>query len=373
MSFVKSALIFESKINQYCILRAKLLLIMNKVKFYFILPLLTIVLFSCSKDDEAQLVPPRDYAEQYSDDLDSIESYLKNHSFTVIEESGRIDVKIDTFIVANTEGIVSIWDNTDYPLQFKMVKSDVRSSSLVDGGSTDPVEYKMYYLLINEGGGASTTRFDSTFVSYRGWKLNNEQFDINNTPSWFTFPSLSQGQSSFISGFRQFLPLLKAAQSFAVGSDGDISYNNYGVGVLFLPSGLAYYNRSQPNIPAYSPLVFTVRLHSVNENDHDRDGILSKYENGDGVEDLYSVDTDGDNIPDFLDIDDDNDNVRTILETRFTYVNSQGVTVNGQYPFNGMSVDNPETPFDDTLGIPNCAGDFTSPTRLRKHLDASCQ
>ena len=320
---------------------------MNKVKFYFILPLISIVLFSCNNDDDTEITPARDYDVQYPVDLDSIESYLKTHSFSVVEVDGLTDVEIDTFIVGNTEGKVSIWDNTEYPLQYKMVNNDSRSTYLVDGQVSDPVEYKMYYLLINEGGGASTTRFDSTYVSYRGWKLDNEQFDISNQPIWATFPQIQSGEISLISGFRQFTPLLKAAiPPYVTGPDGQTTYNNSGVGVVFIPSGLGYYNSSQINIPAYSPLVFTVRLHSVRERDHDSDGILSKYENGSGVEDLFTVDTDGDTVPDFLDIDDDGDNVRTLLEIK-------------------NPVTSTSFPFDQ---IPTCTGGT-----LKKHLDPACQ
>ncbi len=327
-------------------MRAKFSIKMNKFRFYFILPLLSIVLFSCSEDDDTEVTPPRDYDVQYPTDLDSIESYLKTHSFAVVDVDGRVDVEIDTFIVGNTEGKVSIWDNTDYPLKFKMVKNDNRSSNLVDGRVDDAVDYKMYYFVINEGGGQSATRFDSTYVSYRGWRLTNDQFDINNTPFWSTFPAISQGEQALISGFRQFTTLLKSAESINVGTDGVISYNNYGVGVVFLPSGIGYYNSSQFNIPAYSPLVFTVRLHAIQERDHDQDGILSKYENGAGVEDLHSVDTDGDNIPDFLDSDDDGDNVRTYLEIK--------------NPVTGKPY-----AFED---IPTCPGGT-----VKKHLDATCQ
>lgn len=333
------------------------------------MPLLSVVLFSCSKDDDKKSTPPREYTDQYPVDIDLIETYLKTHSFTVVEVDGRTDVKIDTLIVGNTQGKVSIWDNTDYPLKFKMVKNDARRTNFVDGRVDDPVDYKMYYFIINEGGGAPATRFDSTYVSYRGFKLDNKVFDSNNNPLWFTFPKVSASESVSISGFRQFTALLKAAESFNVAGDGTVSYTNYGVGVVFLPSALGYYNASQSNISAYTPIAFTVRLHSVRERDHDRDSVLSKYENGDGKEDLYSVDTDGDNVPDFLDIDDDDDNIRTILETRFTYINADGKTVTGQYPFNGALVDDPSTPYDDTKGIPDCAGDFANPSRLRKHLD----
>lgn len=320
---------------------------MNKVKFYFILPLLSVVLFSCSKDDdEREIVPPREFAVQYPTDIDQIETYLKSHSFKVVEVDGRKDVEIDTFIVGNSGGIVSIWDNTEYPLKFKMVKNDQRTTNFVNGRVVDPVEYKMYYLLINEGGGAAATDFDSTFVSYRGWRLTNQEFDKRNAPLWSTFPTVSPNEVSLISGFRQFTSLLKTAESVEVGDDNEIIYNNYGVGVVFLPSGLAYFNTSTAGIPPYSPIIFTVRLHSLRERDHDSDGILSKFENGNNAEDLYTVDTDGDNIPDFLDLDDDNDNLRTLIEIR-----------------------NPATgkpfPFDQ---IPTCVGGT-----LKKHLDPSCQ
>jgi FKBP-type peptidyl-prolyl cis-trans isomerase FkpA len=321
---------------------------MNKVKFYFILPLLSLVLFSCNDDDNnnSSIRPLKDYAEQYPLDLDSIENYLKTHSFKVVDVAGRIDVEIDTFIVGNTEGKVSIWDNTDYPLQFKMVKNDARASNLTNGQVADPVDYKLYYLMLNEGGGQASTKFDSTFVSYRGWRLDNKQFDISNIPFWATFPKITNAEVSVISGFRQFTTLLKTAESIVVGNNGVVNYNNYGVGVVFIPSALAYYNNSQNNVPSFSPLAFTIRLHSIRERDHDRDGVLSKYENGDGVVDLYTVDTDGDTIPDFLDIDDDNDNVRTILEVR-----------------------NPATgkPFAYDQ-IPTCSGGT-----VKKHLDSSCQ
>lgn len=323
---------------------------MNKVKFYFILPLLSLILFSCNKDDSSTTTkPPRLYTEQYPADLDSIENYLKTHSFEVVDEEGRIDVKIDTFIVGNTLGKVSIWDNTEYPLQFKMVKNDSRITNLVDGRVDDTVEYKMYYLLLNEGGGKAATRFDSTYVSYRGWRIdNNTQFDKNNTPFWSTFPKVSSSEVTLIPGFRQFTSLLKSAESIEVGSDGAVNYTNYGVGVVFIPSGLGYFNLPQPTIPSYSPIAFTVRLHSVAERDHDRDGVLSKNESGAGVEDLYTVDTDGDNIPDFLDIDDDGDGKRTIFEIK-----------------------NPETgkpfKFEEYDLIPTCPGGT-----LKVYLDPNC-
>lgn len=347
---------------------------MNKFRLYFILLLTSVLLFSCNKDDDAAITPPRDFTEQYPADIDSIEQYLKTHFLVKVEVDGRLDVVIDTIPENNPEGLISIWDNTEFPLQSKIVKNDSRLSNLVDGRINDPVDYKMYYLILNQGGGKRATTTDSTFVSYRGWTLDNKQFDINNVPFWATFPQITSGEVSLISGFRQFTALLNASEEIippVEGGDGTITYVNYGSGVVFIPSGLGYYNSASTGISAYSPLVFTVRLHAVRERDHDRDKVLTNFEDLNNDGDPYNDDTDGDNIPDFLDTDDDGDAVLTKIEI----MKPQGVPgLSKYYPFNPI-LDDPETEIDETelYGIPNCAGDFTSPTRLRKHLDPNCQ
>ena len=41
-------------------------------------------------------------------------------------------------------------------------------------------------------------------------------------------------------------------------SNGTISYEGYGIGAIFIPAGLGYFDQSTSNIPSYSPLVFKV-------------------------------------------------------------------------------------------------------------------
>ena len=105
--------------------------------------------------------------------------------------------------------------------------------------------------------------------------------------------------------------------------------------------------------------------------DHDRDGILSMYEYGPSF-DQDPIDTDGDDRPDYLDVDDDADGVLTKTERSFTYLDGT-VTKTAYYPYFGALVDDAATPYDDTRGIPSCSGDFTTPTRLRRHLDPTCR
>ncbi len=319
----------------------------HKCTFYFSLLLVASLFVSCRKDDNST-EPPRDRAEQYAVDIDSIEEYLKTHYMTVTETNGLIDVTVAAIPANGTQ--TSIWDNTEYPLQNKVIKNSNRETNRVDGRVDDPVDYKMYYLILNEGGGARGVVTDSVYCSYRGWTLDDEEFDRSDTPFWSTFPALSTSETALIAGFREFVPELRAAENTIDNGDGTYTFQDYGAGLVFLPSGLAYFNSASGSIPAYSPLVFLIRLNGVKERDHDRDRVLSDYENRDAdgnvVTDLFAVDTDGDNIPDFLDIDDDNDSYSTKNEIRITEGGSD------YYPFDL---------------IPNCTGGSK-----KKHLDPNC-
>lgn len=347
--------------------------IMNKFKFYFILLFISVSLFSCKKDDDnATTAPPKDTAVQYKLDIDSIEGYLKTHYLEKVVVNGLTDVVIKDLPTDGSK--VSIWDNTEYPLKSKIVKTDARKTNLVDGTSDDLVDYKLYYLILNEGAptGKRPTTVDSTFVTYRGWKLDNVDFDKTDIPAWNTYPAMSEAESfiSYIPGFRLFLPELKAADGNTVNPDGTVTFNNSGVGVVFIPSGLGYFNSVKVGIPAYSPLVFTIRLNAVKGRDHDRDGIFSINEDLNHDGNYFNDDTDGDNIPDFIDLDDDGDGHKTKSELKRPVTNSDDPIT--YYPFDGAATDDPSTAYDERQGVPNCGLDFTSPTRLRKYLDPSC-
>jgi hypothetical protein len=158
---------------------------------------------------------------------------------------------------------------------------------------------------------------------------------------------------------------------------------------MFLPSGLAYYEQMPSSlIPSYSPLIFSFKLKSQKSRDHDRDGILSKYEVAAPTTLVPNpkqkdYDTDGDGTPDFYDIDDDGDRVMTKVEIKRPNI-SANVT-NGYYPYNGAAVDNPLTPnIDERQGVPRkytgpnnpanglptpLPADYTDPNRLRRYLD----
>jgi len=319
---------------------------MTRIKF-FLIAIASIALFSsCKKDDDStSIAPPRDRATQYAADIVDIEEYLHTHYLEVTLDANNNPVPTILEIPENGTQ-VSIWDQTDYPLLSKTIKNDSRSYStdnpLVGTVITDPVEYKLYYLKIREGVGQSPTVVDSTFVSYRGKLLTDAQFDYSPNPVWFM-------QERVVAGWRNVMTEFKSGNAGEDPSNpGGVAFTDFGVGVMFVPSGIGYFNSSQSSlIPAYSPLVFTFNLHSVQYIDSDSDGILSKNEDLNVNGNYYDDDTDGDGIPDFLDTDDDGDGTLTRVEASDSF--------GRLYQFEL---------------IPNCSGTIGG---LKKYLDSSCK
>jgi hypothetical protein len=360
---------------------------MNKFKFYFILLITTVSLFSCSKDATPTYEPPRDYTEQYKVDIAVIEDYLKTNYITVVDHPGFVDDQNVTMNKLDADHTVSIWDQTKYKLLIRPV-------------TLHGVDYKLYYLVLRSGVGTSPCNVDGVLTSYRGDYLTSTAATAT-TASILTatkfeeviYPQSMLSLFSVITGWSETFPIFKTGSSkehLVNGNpDGSIDHYDFGAGVMFLPSGLAYYNTGSSAIPAYAPLVFSFKLYELQRLDQDNDGVFSFQEdNGDGYmyfysnttsyptppkdEILYADDTDKDGIPNFFDVDDDGDNYTTRLEITKPAGTNSGLSA--YFPYDPI-VDNPLTTAieTETKGIPEYseAGtpDYTTPTRLRIHLD----
>ena len=324
---------------------------MNKIKFYFILSMLSLALFSCSKNKDEEVTPPREYSEQYPTDLKDIEEYLK--TYYIEEVTTDFDIKISKIPTGGTQK--SIWEQTTYPLKFREV-------------NLHGLKYKLYYLVLNEGIGESPSNVDAVFTAYKGDYLQQVTKDGVTTLTVTEFERSSNPQQFFqltsvIRGWSEVFPLFKKG-TYTSNSDGTVSYKDFGAGVVFIPSGLGYYNSGSGSIPSYAPLVFNVKLYEVQRNDQDGDGIPSYLEDLDGDGYMYSFtnttlyptkpttnpdDTDGDGVPDCFDVDDDGDNYTTKLER--SYKDANGVTK--YYEF---------------VDIPFCTGG----NGKKRHLDPKC-
>ena len=81
-----------------------------------------------------------------------------------------------------------------------------------------------------------------------------KQFEENKNPQ--TYLSLYGG---VIRGWSEIFPRFKAG-TYVGNPDGTISYSDFGAGIMFLPSGLGYYNNVAGSIPSYSNLIFTFKF-----------------------------------------------------------------------------------------------------------------
>ena len=359
---------------------------MKKVFNLILLVALSVFVFSCNKNED-EVTPIRDYAEQYATDIETIKDFLKTHSISVVNNPGFIDDQDISFTEVSELSASSIWGSDDATHKPDLLEWPVEK---------DGFTYIIYYLQLRQGSGASSKspcNYDDALVAYKGFLIDNDltNFQTNANPQDY----LNLGTS--IRGWGEILPKFKTG-SYVPNVNGTLAYTDFGAGVIFIPSGLAYFNGGSVSIPAYSPLIFGFKLLEIHRIDHDGDGIFTYQEDigsstspntPDGYlrdnDTTHEDDTDQDGKPNFVDTDDDGDGYLTRFETQYFIGETKYY-----YPYDGDSVDNPLTPQNETYGIPReftgplanpllpesatnrrqpVLEDFTEPTRLRRHLD----
>ncbi|MDA7707407.1 MAG: hypothetical protein P8P13_02200 [Flavobacteriaceae bacterium] len=258
---------------------------------------LIISVISCSPDDEESIVsvPENDRTEQQVVDNDTLVVYLNTHYYNSTEVNALANPTVaDVVITELLEG-----DTLPSDATLLMSAVETKTTTFLE------VEYQYYILRINQGGGSASPRFcDKVRVNYSGLLMDGTNFDRSSTPVNFDLTSV-------IPGWSRVMPDFNVASTYTSNTDGTISYDGYGMGVMFLPSGLGYYATYSGSIPSYSNLVFKFELMQSETMDHDFDNVPSYLEVIEADFDLYSKDTDEDLIVDFIDVDDDGDGTAT--------------------------------------------------------------
>ncbi|WP_375604982.1 FKBP-type peptidyl-prolyl cis-trans isomerase [Flavobacterium davisii] len=274
---------------------------------------LVIVFMSCNRNnDTVDVVPPKAYSEQIPGEILEIEKFFEDYHMDVDADKNVEFVKR----IGSKSGLVSIKDQ--YAPKFKIIRYN-------------DYDFKVYYINHNGGGelkpelSKTPCPIDTVLVSYHGLLLKekagfdqekttfnkNQFFDRGENPVRFDLAKVIAGWSRMVS-------LMTTGITTVDPVTNVLSFKDFGAAVLFLPSGLGYYSDAQVNIPAYSPLIFNVKLMSMKRKDHDFDGHTT-------FEEEYSFDasnlnaswvnlkrdTDGDGYLDYLDRDDDNDGILT--------------------------------------------------------------
>lgn len=282
---------------------------MNKYFFRVLFVSVIITFNSCRRDDDTNIEPPRDFATQYLEEKPRIEEFLNTYYLEVTNAPGTtadMDVSIKRIPVGGNQTRLR-----DLP---NLVTREVTIQN---------VTYTLYFIRLREGNGSHPTNLDGVFTSYTGYRLfkatednNGQQTTFENLVQFETvvFPQSILRLDGVIRGWSEIFPQFKTG-SFTENTDGTISYNDFGAGILIVPSALGYYNQVRANIPAYSPLVFSFKLYQIQRLDQDNDKILSYLEDIDGDRYMLTLatgvvnpdDTDGDGVPNCFDTDDDND------------------------------------------------------------------
>ena len=263
---------------------------------------LIISVISCSPDDEDSIVsvPEKDRTEQQVIDNDALVIFLNTHYYNSTEVNALANPKVADIVI--TELLEGETLPTDATLLISAVET--KTTTYLE------VEYEYYILRINQGTGTQSPRFcDKVRVNYSGSLMDGVDFDGTSIPVNFDLVSV-------IPGWSRVMPEFNVANSYTSNSDGTISYDGYGVGVMFLPSVLGYFATYTGSIPSYSNLIFKFELMQTETMDHDFDNVPSYMEVVEVDYDLYSNDTDGDLVVDFIDFDDDGDGTATSEEVR---------------------------------------------------------
>ena len=265
-----------------------------KKKLFFLVPVFLLFL-QCKKEDTSPTYTIRDYSEQVIVDQDLLESYLKTHTYNYEDFNNESDVniKLDT-ISDNNSSRVSLFE------QASIKTIDVTNA---EGQITS---HNLYYIIAREGSNESPSVADSVYVAYDGILTDGSTFDNRKFPIWIDL-------ANSLEGFREGVSELRTGK-FTENSNGTIAYTSFGVGLFFIPSGIGYFENISSGIPEYSPLIFTVKLMTHTDTDHDNDGILSIFEDIDGDNKPFGDDSDGDNLWNMYDVDDDGDGILTVNE-----------------------------------------------------------
>ncbi len=269
--------------------------IFRKAFYNFILLSL---IYSCSNDstiNNTVSIPLEPIASQYALENDSIIEFLQNHfynydDFNKLSSNETVELIIDSISGVNSNKI-SLYD------QVSTISVEIADEN------DQIVSHNLYYIINREGNGPNPTVADSVFVSYKGLTLSNSTFDSRKDPIWLD-------QTTVVRGFQEFLPLLKRGD-IIVNNNGSYSFDNFGIGMVFMPSRLGYYQNSTQIIPAYSPLIFQINLNTLNTTDHDSDRVNSVDEDINNDHIFTNDDTDSDGIPNYFDRDDDGDGILT--------------------------------------------------------------
>lgn len=294
------------------------------LKFSLFFLAIAVVFISCKNDDDngGTPIPVADRTEQQVLDSEEILTYLNTHyynsSFFETGSNFKYTDIIITELPQDTDGnYLDMPDTDNNTLLIDAVET--RTTTYLEA------DYEYYVLNINQGGGDSPKFTDFVRVKYEGSSINDEVggeeevFDSSITPADLNLQTDFLTVAGTIKAWQLVLPTFNASTGFGIDENGNVNFNDTGLGIMFVPSGLGFFSEVSTG-SSYDNLIFKFELLQFETVDHDNDGIPSYIEDLDGDMDVTDENTDGDSRSsvlanfNFIDSDDDGDDVLTINE-----------------------------------------------------------
>lgn len=285
--------------------------------------LMAVASWSCGDDDggiPGEQVPPRLLSEVALEDDAEILAFLRSHTFNyedfqAASGSELPKIKFDT-LAGESAGKTSIFDINSENIPGMQLITETIAVASSDFGRDDgeEVNHTLYILMARQGAVTDSmpTIGDDAFLRYEGQLMNGTLFDASSAqPVRFNLSGVVQGFGNGVKYFQKGIGPME-------NGDGTISYSDYGVGAIFIPSGLGYFLAPPPGIPPYAPLIFKIDLFDYTpDTDSDGDGIPSIQEDLNKDGNLNNDNTDVElepfnaRRPNYLDSDDDSDGIPT--------------------------------------------------------------
>jgi len=265
------------------------------------------IYFSCSQDDGDDFVVAelRDRGEQQATDDALLRDYFETHYYNAGDLQSIANLTINDVVIEAVP-------DTGLPTGGRLLIDELNDSAGILEEHTVNLfdtDYTFYILRLRQGTGTITPNSgDDVRVRYEGFLEDASVFDDANKdiPQDFDLINL-------IPAWRLVVPQFNIAEGFTT-NNGIVNYTNPGVGIMFIPSGLGFFNTFQTGIPSYSNIIFKFELLQSNQKDHDNDGVPSYIEELNQNILYTDDDSDSDGFPNYVDPDDDGDGVSTIDE-----------------------------------------------------------
>lgn len=217
-------------------------------KVILLLFVASILVVSCKKDDSFKEEPPRDRGKEAIAAQNEIEEFLTKYTYNYEDfenpsEDFNFRIVIDSIV----------------PGSNKKPLIDLVSYKTVEDPEDSKVKYKLYYLKVRQGKGPAMADAEIAYITYEAYRVRDNKL-VEETNLSDPKPFVFDTKSSL--GVKQALLEFNASDSFIENPDGTTTYNNYGIGAVFVPSGLAFFNRPPLGVAVgvYNQLIYAFHV-----------------------------------------------------------------------------------------------------------------